>query len=110
MLPHFSVHGRRKENRRARGERDRRKRVTGQAVRQFGDNVRCGGRDQQQVRAIRKIDVTGSPAFLLVVEARRHRIFGKRLQRQWRNEFSRILCHDDEYFVTLFNEQTGHFG
>ena len=64
--------------------------MTRQTVRKLGDDVRGGGRDQEQVRAIRKVDVTGSPIFFFIVEAGRHRIFGKRLQRQRRNEFGRV--------------------
>jgi len=79
MLPHFSVHGRREQNRRTRGERDGRKRVTGQTVRQLGDDVRGRGRNEEKVRAVGEIDVTGSPVFFLIVEARRHRIFRERL-------------------------------
>ena len=60
MLPHFSIHGRRKQNRRVRGERDRRQRVISQTVREFSDDVRSSGRDQEQVRAVREINVTGS--------------------------------------------------
>src|ERR1700730_15628385 len=106
MLPHFSMHGGREQNRRACSEGDGRQWVTGQTVREFGDDVRGGGGNQEQVRTIGEIDVTGSPAFFFVIEARHHRIFGKRLQRQRRNEFSRILRHDDKNFVALFDEQT----
>src|ERR1700758_3330098 len=46
MLPHFSIHGWRDQNRRTRGQRDRCKRMTSQTVREFGDDV-CGcWRDQ----------------------------------------------------------------
>src|SRR5205085_11521546 len=82
MLPHFSIHGWRDQNRRARGERNRRERMTGQTMRELCDDV-CGGRrDQEQVCAIRESDVTGTPALFFVVEGGRHRIFGKRLQRE----------------------------
>ena len=71
MRPHFSVHRRRDQNRRAGGERDGRERMTRQTVRELGDYVRSCGRDQQQIRAVRKINVARSPAFLFVEEARR---------------------------------------
>ena len=45
------------------------KRMTGQTVRKFGDDVRGGRRDQKQVRAIREINVTGPPVFFFIVEA-----------------------------------------
>jgi len=82
MLPHFSIHGRRDQNGRARGERDRRQRMTRQTVCKFGDDVRGGWRDQDQVCAIREINVARPPVFFLIVEGGRHRIFGKRLQRE----------------------------
>src|SRR5690348_12152718 len=69
MLPHFSVHGWRDQNGRARSEGDRGERMTSQPVREFGDNVCRGGRDQEQVRAIRQINVTGPPVLLFIVEA-----------------------------------------
>ena len=81
--------------------------MVGQTVGEFGDDVRCRRRDQQQVRAVGELDVPGPPAFLLVKEAGCHRIFRKRLQCERRNKFSRIECHDDKNFVALFKQQTG---
>jgi hypothetical protein len=49
MRPHFSVHRRGHEDRRARGERDRGEGMTRQTVREFADYVRSCRRDQQQV-------------------------------------------------------------
>ena len=78
-----------------------------QTVRKFGDNM-CGGRrDQKQIRAIGQINVTRPPVFFFIKETRRHWILGKRLQRQWRDEFGRVVRHDDKNFVALFHEQTG---
>ena len=70
-------------------------------------SCRC---DQQQVRAVRQLNVARSPAFLFVEEARHHRIFRKRLQRERRNKFGRVVCHDHEDFVTLFDQQTRKLG
>ena len=81
--------------------------MTRQTVREFGDDVRGGRRDQEKVRAIGEINVTGPPVFFFIVEAGRYRILGKRLQRQRRNEFGRVLRHGDKNFVALFHEQTG---
>ena len=80
MRPHFSVNRRRNQNRCAGGERDGRERMTGEAVRELGDYVRSCRRDQQQVRVVRKINVSRSPAFFFVEEACRHWIFRKRLK------------------------------
>ena len=49
----------------------------------------------------------GPPVFLFVEEAGRDRILGKRLQSERRNEFSRILRHDDENVVSLLDQQAG---
>ena len=65
------------------------------------------GAIRKQVRAIGELDVTGPPIFFLVKEAGCHRIFRKRLQRERRNKFSRVLRHDDKDFVALFDQQTG---
>ena len=91
MFPHLAVHRRREENRRARRQRDRGQRMTGETVREFGDDVRGRRRDEQKIGAIRERDVPGMPAFLFVVETGGHRIFRKRLQRQRRDEFGRVL-------------------
>ena len=107
MLPHFSIHRRRDQNWRARRERDRGERMTREAVREFRDDVRGRRRDEQKIGAICQLDVTGPPVFLFVIETRRHRILGKRLQSQRRNEFGRILRHDDKNIVSLFHEQAG---
>ena len=80
MFPHFSIHCGRKQNGRPRGKSDRGKRVASQAVREFGDDVCRRRRDQEQVPTVGEVDVTGTPAFLLVIEARGDGIFGKRLQ------------------------------
>jgi hypothetical protein len=82
MRPHFSVHRRRDQNRRTGGERDGRERMTGQTVRELGDYVRSCRRDQQQVRAVCKLNVARSPAFFFVEEARHHWILRKGLQRK----------------------------
>jgi hypothetical protein len=110
MLPHFSIHGGREQNRRARGQCDGCERMIGQAMREFRDDVRCGRRDEKQVRAIRQLDVVRPPVFFFVKEAGRHWLLGKRLHREGRNEFRRVLCHDDKNFVALFDEQTRELG
>src|SRR5205814_822249 len=79
MRPHSSVHRRRDQNRRAGGERDGRKRMTRQTVRDLGDYVRSSWRDEQQVRAVRQLNVPRSPAFFFVEEARYYWIFRQRL-------------------------------
>ena len=71
VSPHFSVHRRRHQNRRARGKRDCREGMTGKTVRELRNYVRSCGRDQQQVGAIRKLDVTRPPAFFFVTRPRR---------------------------------------
>jgi hypothetical protein len=60
---------------RARGERDGGERMFSQTMRKFGDDMRCGRRDEKQVCPIGELDVTGPPIFLLIVEACCHRIF-----------------------------------
>src|SRR6476620_7203169 len=46
MHPHFSVHRRSDQNRRASGERNGRQRMTRQTVRDLGDYMRRSWRDQ----------------------------------------------------------------
>ncbi len=106
MRPHFSVHRRRDQNRRSGGERDRRQRMTGETARELCEYVRSCRCDEQQVRAVGQLNVPRSPAFLFVKEARHHRIFRQRLQRERRNKFGRVVCHHHENFVTLFDQQT----
>ena len=83
------------------------RRMTREALREFCDDV-CSGRcDKQKVGAISEIDMSRSPVFFFVVEARRHRILGERLQSERCNEFRRVFGHDDESFVSLFHQQAG---
>src|SRR5262245_37654533 len=107
MRPHFSIHCRRDQNRRAGGERYGRERMTCQTVREFSDHVCRCRRDQQQVRAVGKLNVTRSPALFFVEETRHHWIFRQRLQCERRNKFGGVMCHHHENFVTLFDQQTG---
>src|SRR3954447_3043775 len=58
MRPHFSIHRRRNQNRRACGERDGRERMTRQTLRDLGDYVRSSWCDQQQIRAVRQLYVS----------------------------------------------------
>src|SRR5215471_1136243 len=109
MGPHFSVHRRRDQNRRTGGECDGPEWMTGKTVREFSDDVCSCGRDQQQVRAVRKINVPWSPALFFVEEARHHWIFRQRLQRERRNEFTCVVCHYYENFMTLLDQQTRKF-
>jgi flavoprotein len=62
------------------------------------------GSNQQQVRLICQMNMRGSPSFFLVIEARDHRIFGKRLKRQWRDKFLCVLCHHHMHIRTPLGE------
>ena len=106
MRPHFSIHSGREQDRRARGERDGRERMTGETVRELGDDLRGGWRDEKEVCAIGELDVTGAPIFLFVIEAGRDRIFGKRLQGERRNKFGRVLRHHDKNLMALPDQET----
>ena len=55
--------------------------MTRQTVRDFGDDVRRGGRDQKQISVISELNMTGAPIFFFVEKTRHHRILRKRLQR-----------------------------
>ena len=109
MLPHFSVHGWREQNWRARGQCDGGERVTRQPVCEFRDRVRRRGRDEKKVRAIGKSDVARPPVFFLVEETRRDWILRERLQRERRDEFNRVARHHDKNVMTLFHEQARQF-
>ncbi len=76
-------------------------------MRKFGDDVRRGRRDQEQVCPIGELDVTRPPIFFLVVEACCHGVFRKRLQCKRGNKLSRVTSHHDKNFMALFDEQTG---
>ena len=108
--PHFAVHGRREQNRRAGGECDRGQRMTGEAVRELRDDVRGRGRDEEQIRAVGERNVTGMPALFFVVETGRDRIFRERLQGKRRDKFRRVLRHHDKDIMSLLDQQAGEFG
>ena len=40
--------------------------MTRQTVREFGDDIRGRGRDQEKIGAISQLDMTGTPVFLFV--------------------------------------------
>src|SRR5205814_645277 len=102
MRPHFSVHRRRDQNRRAGGERNRGQWMVCQPVGELSEDVGGGRRDQKEIRTISQFDMSGPPAFFFVEEARHHRVLGKRLQSKWRDEFGRVARHYYKNLVTLF--------
>ena len=110
MQPHLSIHGGRDQNGRARGERDRGERVMRQTVRELGDNVRRRRCDEEEIRSIGQLDVTGPPIFLFIKKTGHDRIFRERLQSERGNELGRVLRHHDENLMALFDEQTGELG
>ena len=72
-----------------------------QSMRELSDDVCRRRRNQKKVGAISQFDVPGSPIFFLVEKTRHHRIFGKGLQSQRRDELGRVVRHDRENLVTL---------
>src|SRR3954453_13019139 len=79
--------------------------MTSETMRQLGDDVRSGRRNQEKRGAIRELNVAGAPIFFLVIEARHHGILRERLQGEWRDELRCILRHDDENIMTLLEEE-----
>jgi hypothetical protein len=75
-------------------------------VRELGNHVRSCGRDQQKVRAVRKLDVARVASFpfsskKLVITG----FFESVCNVERRNKFRRVVCHHHENFVTLLNQQ-----
>jgi hypothetical protein len=95
MKPHFTIHGRRYQNRRSGCKCDCGERVVRQSECKLSDNVgrcRC---DQQQVRSIRQVDMTGMPVRRFSKEISGYRIARKCLQRERRNELGGSLGQND---------------
>lgn len=110
MMPHFPVHGGRDDERRGRSEHDFGKRAVSETVREFGDNVGGGGRDEDEIGVVGELDVLRSPAFALVEDAGENGILGKRLERERRDELLRAVGHDDENFVSAFAKLADEIG
>ena len=66
--------------------------MTRQSVREFSDDVRGRGRDEEKVGAIGQFDMSRPPVFLFIKEARRDGILRKSLKSQRRNEFNRVAA------------------
>ena len=107
MQPHFPVHRRRDQDFGARIERQRHtaQGVIGDTKRQFGHRVRCGRRDEQQVRFVGQFDVRRLPALLFLEEIGDHRMAGQGLERHRGDEPQRIRGHHDVHITALLGEQ-----
>ena len=93
MSPHLLIHGRRERKRGFGGQHQCAEQIVRQTVRQTRDAVGARGRNEQQMRAIREFDMTGTPAFLFIEDTAEHRIARERLERERRDEARRARGH-----------------
>src|SRR5207247_10466969 len=102
----FSIRGLCHQHGSGRCEGYRRQRMTGQSMCELRDDIRCRRCDEEKTGAISQLDMSRSPVFLFLKEARGDWILRKSLKGKWRDKFNRIACHHDENVVSLFDEQT----
>src|ERR1700730_490941 len=107
MKPHFTIHGRRYQNRRSGRECDRGERVVRQPERKLSDNVRRCRCDQQQVRSIRQVDMTGMPVRRFSKEIGGYWIARKCLQCERRNELGGSLSQNDMNAARFLSQFAG---
>src|SRR5438445_10161907 len=84
--------------------------MIGQSMHELSDDVCRRWCNEKTVRSIRQFDVAGAPVFFFIEETRHHRVFGKGLQGEWRNELRCVVRHDHKNVMTLFHEQTRQLG
>ena len=106
---HLRVHRRRDEHRRPRGGIQRRQEIVGDPVRELADDIRRGGRDEQQIDCRRERDVLDvgihAPRKLVGDDvAARDRLEGDRA-----DELRRGVRHDRDDFVATFLQPARHF-
>ncbi len=109
VLPHLAIHGRSDEHRRECGQRNFRDGISRETMCEFREDVRRRRSDEQQVGAIREIDVTGFPTTRLIKNADNHRVSRESLEGQRCDKFLRSVGHRHMDFPTALHHSTGEF-
>ena len=105
VRPHLTVHRRRNEERAIARKRQRRQQVVGMSVRNLGQEIGGGGRNDDRVRAAREIDVAHAVRRAGGPQIREHGIAGECLQGYRRDESARARRHDNVDRDIRFDEQ-----
>ena len=91
MRVHRGAYNNRARRRQKRGGHH----IVGDAVGKFRDDVRRRGCHAHDVGLLRKRDVLDGRIVAVIERIGEHHILGKRLERERRHEFRRILGHDN---------------
>ena len=101
VIPHVDVHRRRDDDRRGGGEIQRGQKIVGDAAREFGEDVGGGGRDEQEIGALRDGDVFDGAVEIGFAAGFGGKQIGddflaaERGEGQRRDEFARAAGHHD---------------
>ena len=103
MIPHIHVHGRGNHHRRRRCQVQRRQKIIRDPTRKFRNDVRRGGRHQEQIRSLRYRDVFDRAFKVCFTAGRITEEIGddflpaQRRKRQRRDELPRPARHHHLY-------------
>ena len=109
VRPHLPVHRRGDQQRAFAGEAQRRQEIVGAALRELGQEVRRGRRDENGVGAARNRDVAHGVGCAGLPQVGQHRTAGQRLKRRRRDEFRRGVGHHDIDDDTGLDQQAQKF-
>ena len=110
MGVHVHVHGRGDHDRGARDQQHRGQQIVGDPMRQLGQQVGRGRRDQNQVRGIRQPDVSDFGFLSQVERVRGDRVAGQGLQGERGNELLRVPGHHHADGRLGLHQQTDDLG
>ena len=101
----MAIHGGCDDERSCAGEGDGREGVVGEAVGEFGDNVSCGGCDEEEVGLVGELDMARVPGIFFVEDAKCDGVAGEGLECEWGDEFGGGGGHDGVDAVAGFDEE-----
>ena len=100
--PHLHIHRRRDDQRAGAGGDQIADEIVGDAVRDFGDGVGRGGRNQHHIGFAREVDVGHAIAARAAVGIEQHRITAQGLKRVGMDEFGGAVAHGHCHFMARF--------
>ena len=103
-MPHLAVHRRSDDEWGPRGERDGGQSIVRNSTGELGDEVRRGGRDEQQIGVVRERDVAGMPGFFFIENSSRHRISREGLESERGDELGGRAGHHDMDLEAVLRE------
>ena len=110
VRPHQAIHRRRHEDRSVGGQHQRGQQIVGKAMRDLGQRIGSGRRDDDGVRPARQLDVAHRRFSGLIPQRRTHRLAGQRLEGLCTDEAQRGFGHHHLHVAALLDEAARQFG